>query len=101
MATTSNFSPKAPDEDVIYTFDYSRALAADEILNTAIITCTINKGFDPHPEQMISGTNTVASPYVMQKIVGGRLNNIYNIRCLAATSYGQELEIIGVLTINE
>lgn len=101
MATTKDFSPKAPDEQIYVTFDFTSSLEAGETVSTAAVTSTVAKGFDPSASSVVSGIPTVSSPLVQVLLVGGVLNNVYNIKCSATTNLGQKLDIIGVLTIND
>lgn len=101
MAINILLDPKAPDEDKIYSFDFTRYLLTSESVTGATVTCTVYKGFDPSPQSLISGDPTVAATGIEQLVIGGILNNQYYVKCHASTNLGQELDIIGSLTINQ
>lgn len=101
MSLNVIFDPKAPQEEVIYSFDFSPLLASGEVISSAVITCRIYSGYDPNPEDLISGTLVNNSPIITQEIKGGILNNVYLLKCLATIDNGEKRLIVASLTIQE
>jgi len=87
--TCNILTDKDPDEDVIITFDYSDALAPDEILvNVVSVVVTLNSGVDPNASNILSGASWIdpSGKFAQQPVVGGLDNVTYNIQMLCDTS---------------
>jgi hypothetical protein len=96
MYVGNDFSDAGPEESRIYTFDFTNDLASGETIESATWACEVfanEGGEDETPNDKISGSISVASPYVSQKVVGLVAGVVYRQRCLATTSRGAVLEL--------
>lgn len=90
---------KTPSEVIDITFDYTDSLEVGETVVTATVACTVRKGADETPADVLSGLPTVSSPYVVQRVKDGVSGIQYNLKCLATTSDSRILELIAVLPV--
>lgn len=103
--TCNILTDKDPDEDVIITFEYSDALADDEVLvNIVSVTVTLNAGVDPTPDAILSGTPWIDSSgkFAQQPVINGLNNVTYNIQMLCDTSVPhRRLAVTGILPVRK
>jgi hypothetical protein len=81
-----DFSPKAPSEVLVFTFDFVNLLAQGETINSATVTSVLISGTDAAPSTMILGSASISGSTVMQKVQGGELGVRYQLRCLVVTN---------------
>ena len=94
-------NPKLAVEVRNETFNFTSSLAASgtETISTASTTAIVFSGTDASPGAIISGTATISGAQVTQKIQGGIVGVIYELRCSITTSTGQTLVLAGYLAI--
>ena len=86
-------------ETKTYAFDFSSLLAVGETISTAVVAASVYSGADASPSSLISGTATIASAIVTQKITAGTEGVIYELACSVTTSAGQTLRLPGYLAV--
>lgn len=93
------FSPKTPQEEDSFEFDFTDLLATGETIVSAVITADVIYGTDPNPNNIIGGLPTISTPKVFIKLIGGVAGAIYCVHCLATCSSGLKKELKGDLKI--
>ena len=93
------FQPKVPSEIQILTFDFTSALASGETVTSASVSASVYSGTDITAGDLISGSASVSSPRVTQKVKSGVLGVTYLLSCTAATSLGQSIVQSGFLSV--
>lgn len=96
MYVGNDFSDAAPSEIRTFTFDFTNDLASGETVLSALWFCEVaaeEEGEDATPGDRVSGSVSVASPLVSQKIANMVAGVVYRQRCLATTSLGNKLEV--------
>ncbi|MFA5170437.1 MAG: hypothetical protein WC426_02645 [Sulfuriferula sp.] len=94
------FSPKAPEETVTLTFDFTAALDAGETINTPVSTVSIISGTDNNLNAILSGTPQLVGTTVTQKVHAGVISTQYSVQVCITTSAGRVLCLAGNLTVN-
>jgi hypothetical protein len=98
MAT--DFSPKTPNEKLLYGFNFQDLLASGESINAATFTMFVDDGTDPNPSAMLSGGPVLnMSPIVRHLVVGGVSGVTYALVCLVETTKGQHIETTALLKV--
>lgn len=94
-------SPKDPQSREFFTFDYTQdeRLDGDSIVS-ATISMAVESGRDSNASAMLSGPVIISGATVSQLVIGGLVNNVYTIKCLATTTNGQVLDACGSIAIN-
>jgi hypothetical protein len=80
--------PKGVSEVLGVVFNYSRVLSGSETLTAASVTAVLYSGTDTNPSAIISGTPMITSPQATQTVTGGLVGNIYQLTCMATSSFG-------------
>lgn len=91
--------PKLVGETKLYYFDFSSQIDSGVTLSTATVTAATFSGTDASPSSIISGSATISSAVVSQKITAGTLGVSYELTCTVTTSDGQTLLMVGVLPV--
>ena len=103
MTCQNKLSPKAPNDRVVVTFDFTNGLAVGETI-TAIVSITVSTiaGVDPTPETMLYGTAAITVDGLMaqQPVQGGLDGCFYQFQCLCDSSLGERYSICAVLPIS-
>lgn len=86
-------------ETKLYAFDFSSLLAVGETLSTASVAASVYSGTDASPSSLISGSASIASAIVSQKITAGTAGVIYELACTVTTSAGQTLVLPGYMVV--
>lgn len=95
------FSPKAPGESVVLTFDFTWDLVSGEKL-TGIpnVVVTLASGVtDINMMSMVVEPPQLNGNYVLQMCTAGVLNNEYSVEATCNTSANRVLTIGGILPI--
>ncbi|MDR4518963.1 MAG: hypothetical protein MRK00_16455 [Nitrosomonas sp.] len=82
LPDTTVLSPKAPDEIIAVSFDFSRLV--DSIDSVVSVAVTVHKGTDANPSAMILNTPIISGAIVYQLIQGGVDTVYYKVRALVA-----------------
>lgn len=92
---------KDPEETVILTFDFIKALDSAETIQSAVTTALVHSGTDPSPGAIISGAASFSNQdgKVMQAVTGGVVGVTYAVRCKATTSSGKVLVLAALLPV--
>lgn len=92
---------KDPEETVLLTFDFSKALSPSETIQSAETTMLVKTGTDPSPNLMVSGPASIDNEEgkVLQLITGGIAGVTYAARCKASTSAGKVLVLAATLPV--
>lgn len=94
------FSPKATDEVVWLSWDFSRILNTGETISSADVTASVVRGVDASPGDILDGPESIESDKVSQKVTGGIAGVIYNLRCVVTTSNGQTFGLGGRMRVH-
>lgn len=87
-------------EAVNYTFDFSADLASGVTIASAVVTCLFKEGTaDATPQDLVSGSSTISSSYVIQRIAAKQAGTTYSLRCVATLSNGEKLTRAGILPV--
>lgn len=92
---------KDPEETVILTFDFSKALDSGETIQSAVTSALVQTGTDPTPGNLISGAASFSNQdgKVLQKVTGGVAGVTYAVRCKATTSSDKVLVLAATLPV--
>ena len=91
--------PKDVGETDVLTFDYTDSLAEDELILSATVTITVVQGVDASPSAVLSGGAQIATPYALQRVIGGVRNVTYLVSCAAVTDDSRTLVVAGLLPV--
>ncbi len=91
--------PKDVAETDVITFDFAESLGEDEVILGATVDVSVAKGLDATPMSIRSGSAQVATPVVLQQVVGGVRNTEYLLVCAATTDSGRILVVAGLLPV--
>jgi trimeric autotransporter adhesin len=101
--TYSQFDPKAPDESVKLTFDFSPDLEAGVTLaGTPTVTFSVSSGADDDPSALANGAalENEASTAIVVPVTGGISGVVYKIHVQCATTDSETvLSLPGLLTV--
>ena len=87
-----SFDPKAPEEVIVCSLDFSELLDADETIQSATVSSQLQEGADTAPEAILAASADItASPIIRQKVSGGCHGATYRLVFLATTSAGRTL----------
>ena len=92
--------PKAPEEKIWATFDFRKGLAVGETVVLVNMVVSLKGGVDANPQAILS-TQSILGGRVLQRIVDGADDATYQLMCLATTSEGRVLKLVGVLPVRE
>lgn len=98
------FTPKRPNEQEVFGFDFTPQLSTGESISTATVTASVISGSDPSPQSIVSGAAVISKGKVSQKIIGGVDGEIYKLVCQVSTTgalFPQVLEAVGSLQITD
>lgn len=93
---------KTPEEIIDVTFDFTDSLEVGETVQSAVVSVSLRKGTDTIPSAILSGSPTVQTPFVVQRVINGVTGCQYNVKCLATTAgtgAGRKYELIAVLPV--
>ena len=93
------FDEKQVDEDIPFSFDYTKPLPTGETISTAVFSATVIKGTDANPENIISGSASISGAICTQLVVDGIDGVMYLVKCIATTSSGYKFHGLGYLTV--
>lgn len=96
---TNGFPSKLVAETQTLPFEFASQLAAAETISTAVATCVVYSGTDASPSSVISGSATISSSRVTQKVTAGTAGVIYLLTMTITTSAGQTLTQTGFLAV--
>lgn len=94
-----DFSPKLLGEIYNVSFDFTSRLISGETLSTQIVAASVYSGTDASPSSLISGAASASGAVATQKITGGTVGVIYELKCTVTTSAGQTLVLVGLLPV--
>ena len=81
--------PKYVSEDLPLTINFSDDLNAGETITSLdSITASVLVGTDLNPQNILSGSPTVATPNIVQMITGGVAGTQYQVSVTVTTSIG-------------
>ncbi len=88
--------PKAPNEDLLLSMDFSREgwLLPGETIASVVSgswSCQVHSGTDPSPLAMISGAATIDGTTISQLVVDGLEGVVYLFLCAFLTNTGRTL----------
>lgn len=69
-------------------FNFSGEAAGTATLLTPVVTCTVIKGTDPNPDNVLVSTPTIDGMFVVQLIQAGVVGCTYRIRALVSDTSG-------------
>ena len=92
--------PKAPEEKIWATFDFRKGLAVGETVVLVNMVVSLKGWVDANPQAILS-TQSILGGRVLQRIVDGADDTTYQLMCLATTSEGRVLKLVGVLPVRE
>lgn len=88
----SAFDPKRPDEVEVFAWNFARALASGETLETASVRAVLaDDASEAAIPAMVSGGAGIAGAVVSQLVGGGTDGTTYTLLCTVTTSQGQTL----------
>lgn len=93
------FPPKLSGEVYNVTFDFTSRLAVGETISTQTVAASVYSGTDSSPSSLISGSASASGAVVTQKITGGTIGVIYELKCTVTTSASQTLVLAGLLAV--
>lgn len=95
------FPPIYVTETRLLTFTFGGELAVGETISSAAVTAAVYSGTDATPSSVISGAASISGTNVTQLISGpgGEVGVTYALTCLAVTSLGQTVALMGYLVI--
>ena len=96
-----DFSDKRTPETVNLTWDCTHLLVSGETISTAAITASVLSGTDANPQDIVSGSASIAGAKVTQTIVAGVDGVTYALICKITTSASQTLEIPARLKVTD
>jgi hypothetical protein len=80
-------------------FDFTSSLAPTETISTQVCTATVYSGTDSSPQSIIAGAASASGQVVTQRVIGGVVGVIYELKCTITTSLGQTLQLVGYLPV--
>jgi hypothetical protein len=92
------FSPKDPQETVLYTFDFRNLMQGSETLQSSVWSIAVVSGTDLNPNAMLT-TPILTQTTSAMLITGGISAVTYQITVTANTSNGQVLKMTGQLEV--
>jgi hypothetical protein len=92
-------NPKKQGETIPEAFNFISSLGAGETIASAVCTCTVYSGTDPHPSSLIDGATSISGTVATQGITGGIVGVMYELLMTATTSLGNIIEISAYLAI--
>ena len=91
--TVGDFSPTDPTAIEVYSFDFTKRLAAGEMLLSSAWTMTVTSGIDPLPGNHLIGGSTITGS-VSSQMIGGCIAAVtYTLFAQVTTSGGQTLPV--------
>ena len=96
-------SPKDPDSVEFFKFDYTHdnRFETGETIISATIEVTVLRGKDANADDLLSGAVIISGLTVSQLVTGGLSGVTYDIKCLATTSSGQQLDCSGEVSVTD
>ena len=89
---------KHPDEEKLYTADFSRELGTSESI-TLVTSVTAYEAGEASSDLTIN-TPTLSNPYVQVLVTGGEHGHLYVLRFLAVSSGGQDLVVSAGVSVH-
>ena len=86
------FSPKRPDENEIFSHNFTPLLGTGETIVTSTVSCSVLEGVDSSASTMPSGSTIISGGKVSQYIQAGVNGVRYEILFSITTSTGQTIK---------
>lgn len=99
MQVTTAVESISPDEEKVYSFDFTLYLAAGETIDAVTWSAAVESGTDASPEDILDGSPTIdeAGLVVSQKFSGCTDGVTYRVTAAATTENGMVYELEGLL----
>lgn len=79
---------KDPAERKLVVFDFANQLEPGIAIASTTVQVTLASGVDATPAALLDGAATIANDRVLQRVVGGANEALYQLRCLATDASG-------------
>jgi hypothetical protein len=91
--------PIESDEIKLAKFDFTDEVDASATLTSPTVVCTVHKGTDPTPANVLVGSPVVSGKEVHQKVQPGVVGVTYKLRTVVTDSSGLKHGMTGLLEV--